>query len=333
MKILLVKLSSLGDVVHAMPALQDIRQALPHANLDWVVEGAFAPLVQRCEGVGRVIASELRRWRKAPLAAQTRSEWRVFRDQLRRDAYDAVIDLQGLTKSALVARAARLAPGGKRYALANQTEGSSWEVATRWVAHIALRMEPHVHAVQRSRALCAAALGYELPASLHYGLKPQPAVETSAASAAAARTVVLVHGSSRDDKRWPDAHWHRFALRLIAGGWTIALPHGSDEERERSEGLAALLGPRAAVWPRLGLGALADRLAQSAGVVGVDSGLSHIASALDCRHVQIYNFDTAWRTGPLSPAGSDPLRQLSVFAQPTPGVDAVWDAWQRVSAR
>ena len=98
MKLLLVKLSSLGDVVHAMPALQDIRLALPQARIDWVVERAFAPLVERCEGVGRVIGCELRRWRKAPLSAWTRREWRAFRDELRRDAYDAVIDLQGLTK-------------------------------------------------------------------------------------------------------------------------------------------------------------------------------------------------------------------------------------------
>src|SRR6187549_3940798 len=115
-KILFVKLSSLGDVVHTMPALQDIRLALPHARIDWVVEKAFAPLVERVDGVKRVISCELRRWRKAPLSAQTRREWRAFREELRSDAYDAVIDLQGLTKSALVARAVRLAPGGKRHA-------------------------------------------------------------------------------------------------------------------------------------------------------------------------------------------------------------------------
>src|SRR6188768_2901915 len=125
MKILFVKLSSLGDVVHTMPALQDIRLALPHARIDWVVEKGFAPLVERVDGIGRVIACELRRWRKTPLSAQTRREWRAFREELRSDAYDAVIDLQGLTKSALVSRAARLSSDGRRHALANRTEGSS----------------------------------------------------------------------------------------------------------------------------------------------------------------------------------------------------------------
>ena len=147
MKILIVKLSSLGDVVHAMPAVQDIRAALPQARIDWVVEKAFAPLVQRCEGVQAVIGCELRRWRKSPLGAQTRQEWRAFRDELRGQAYDAVIDLQGLTKSALVARVARMASNGKRFAMANQTEGSSYEAPTRWVADVAIRIEPRVHAV------------------------------------------------------------------------------------------------------------------------------------------------------------------------------------------
>ena len=325
MNILFVKLSSLGDVVHAMPALQDIRQALPQARIDWVVESAFAPLVERCDGVVRVIGCELRRWRSAPLSTQTRGEWRAFRDELRCEAYDAVIDLQGLAKSALVARLARLAPFGRRHALANQTEGSSYEAPTRWVAHAAHRIGPHVHAVQRSRELCALALGYALPATLHYGLQAQ-------GDGAATNTVVFVHGSSREDKSWPEAHWLDLGRRLLAQGRSIGLPHGSDAERERAARLAGQLGPRAEVWPRLDIGALADRLGGSAGVIGVDSGLSHIAVALDRPHVQVYNFDTAWRTGPQAPsAGSEP-RQVSVFDRPTPTVDAVWSAWQRVSA-
>ena len=327
MKILIVKLSSLGDVVHAMPALQDLRLALPRARIDWLVERAFAPLLRHCDGIDRVIACELRRWRGAPLSAQTRHEWRGFRDELRSEAYDAVIDLQGLTKSALVAHVARLAPGGKRYALANRTEGSGYEAPTRWLADVAVRVEPRLHAVQRSRELCAQALGYGMPTQLHYGLRagwrdgmcaPDP-------------TVVLVHGTSRDDKNWPEPHWQELGARLIAAGFSIGLPHGSDAERERCHRIAAQLGPRAQVWPRLDLGALADRFAGSAGVIGVDSGLSHIAVALDRPHVQIYNFDTAWRTGPPAPAGGQRSRQRSVFAAPTPAVDAVWSAWRQVS--
>jgi heptosyltransferase-1 len=317
--VLIVKLSSLGDVVHAMPAVQDLRTALPAARIDWVVERGFAPLAQRCEGVRRIIACELRRWRKAPLASETRREWRAFRGELHRETYDAVIDLQGLTKSALVARMARLAPGGRRYAIANRTEGSSYEAPTRWVADVALAMEPRIHAVDRSRAVCAQALGYAVEGRPRYGLgRAQPSD---------ARCVAFIHGTSRDDKCWPEPHWLELGRRLIESGCTLAFPHGSDAERERSERMAQVLGPRAEVWPRSSLDALTDRLAGCAGAIGVDSGLSHIAVALDLPHVQIYNFDTAWRTGP---AGS--ARQRSVFAQPAPSVDAVWQAWQDVTA-
>jgi len=308
-----------------MPAAVDIRAAFPQARVDWVVEQAFASLVERCEGVQRVIGCELRRWRKSPLGLHTRSAWRTFNDALRSTAYDAVIDLQGLTKSALVSRATRLTAGGLRFAMANQTEGSSYEAPTRWVADIAILIEPHVHAVTRSRELCAQALGYEPQRTLRFGLK--------AASGAQLQPpcIALVHGTSRDDKCWPQAHWLELGRRLIQQGYTLALPQGSEPEQERARRIAHAFGPQAQVWPRLDLGSLTDRLAACAGVIGVDSGLSHIAVALDLPHVQIYNFDTAWRTGPLgATAGPRQPRQLSVFASPTPSVDAVWNAWCQV---
>jgi heptosyltransferase I len=328
LKILFVKLSSLGDVVHAMPALQDLRAALPAARIDWVVERGFAPLVERCAGVNRTIACELRQWRKHPLAGSTRAAWSAFRAELQREAYDAVIDLQGLTKSALVARLARLAPGGRRYALANRTEGSSWEAPTRWVADVAVAIEPHVHAVERSRLLCARALGYEVPDFKGFGLASRMGVARAATKRIASDEIALVHGTSRADKCWPEARWLELGHRLMESGHTLGLPHGNDEERERSERLAGQWGPRAQVWPRMPLDALTERLAGCAGAIGVDSGLSHIAVALDLPHVQIYNFDTAWRTGPLSQAQ---MHQRAVFARPAPSVEAVWQAWAAVS--
>lgn len=336
LKILIVKLSSLGDVVHAMPALQDIRRALPQAQIDWVVERSFAPLVQRCAGVRRVIPCELRRWRKAPLSAATRTEWRAFRAELQREAYDAVIDLQGLTKSALVAWLARLAPGGHRYALANRTDGSAYEAPTRWVADVAVRIAPHVHAVRRSRLLCAQSLAYVLPESESFGLQAivghAPDAPENIAHGGVSRRpcVALVHGTSRADKQWPPLHWLELARRLDAVGFDVALLHGTDAEQQRSAALAAEMA-HAQVWPRLALDALTDALAGCAGVIGVDSGLSHIAVALDLPHVQIYNFDTAWRTGPGEGGRLDCPRQRSVYARPTPTVDMVWHAWQDVS--
>jgi heptosyltransferase-1 len=316
LRILIVKLSSLGDVVHAMPALQDIRRALPQAQIDWVVESSFAPLVRRCDGVGRVIECELRRWRQSPFSAVSRKAWRDFKNELQRDRYDAVIDLQGLSKSALIAWLARLTPQGRRYGLAGPSEGSSFEAPARWVADVAIELPRHVHAVDRSRQLCAQALGYAVPQDLVFGLQ---------AKAQRKALVALVHGSSRADKQWPVSSWQALGQRLNNQGYALALPQGGEAERQSAQQIASALS-QTEVWPRLDLAALTDALAGCAGVVGVDSGLSHMAVALGLRHVQIYNFDTAWRTGP-----QQGRHQCSVFAQPTPSVEAVWQAWQALA--
>jgi len=329
-KVLIVKLSSLGDVVHAMPAVQDLRSALPGVQIDWVVEGGFVPLAARCQGVGRVIACDLRRWRKSPFAKQTRQEWKQFKTELQSEAYDAVIDLQGLTKSALVAWLARTTPTGQRISLAHATDGSSFEAPARWVADQAVTLDPHVHAVQRSRLLCAKALGYEVPKKLQFGLKPGalaavPPEFTANPFVPRKPVVALVHGTSRADKQWPVDAWIALGQRLNHSGFAVALAHGSAVEKATSETIAVGLDD-AWVWPTMALDALTDTMARCAGVVGVDSGLSHIAVALGLPHVQIYNFDTAWRTGPLENA-----RQVSVFAAPHPDVDAVWQAWESLA--
>ena len=323
MRILLVKLSSLGDIVHTLPVVQDILLATPGAQIDWVVEKAFAPLLTQVQGINRIIPCELRRWRKSWWAAQTRTEWLAFKADLQQQNYDAVMDLQGLTKSALVARLAKLAPTGRRYAMANQTDGSGYEAATRWAADVAIALEPHVHAVARGRLLAARALGYSTDVAKKspiYGLKV-PVAQLNQALAAP-KKIAFIHGTSRQDKTWPVQNWVALGKRLAANDYQFTLVHGSAQELATSQAIAAQLGSCATVLPLLSLGALTSELAQCTGAIGVDSGVSHIAVALGLPHVQIYNFDTAWRTGPLGSA-----HQVSVFAQPEPNVDAVWQAW------
>ncbi len=327
-KILIVKLSSLGDVVHAMPAVQDLHSVLPGARIDWVVERGFAALVQRCAGVNRVIPADLRQWRRQWWSAQTRAQWRKFKADLQREAYDAVIDLQGLTKSALVARLARIHPGGRRIAMANATEGSSYEAPTRWVADTRVPLPTDIHAIQRSRLLCARAMGYDVPTELSYGMAGQAGalqadldVGVHIVPPTTRPCVALVHGSSRRDKQWPLRHWLELGQRLNEQGYTLALPHGNATEEREAEALATQL-EHVIVWPRLDLDAMVDALNTCVGVIGVDSGLSHLAVALDLINVQIYNFDTAWRTGPPTVP-----HQVSTFASPFPSVNAVWEAW------
>jgi heptosyltransferase-1 len=319
MRVLIVKLSSLGDVVHTLPVVADIRAAHADARVDWVVEPAFAPLVARVDGIGEVIECALRRWtREGWWRAATRAEFGRFVARLRRHRYDAVIDLQGLTKSTLIAKLAH----GPTYGLANRTEGASHEWPARWLVRHSIRVEPHSHALDRARELVATALGTRADVPPSFGLAK------AAAAGAGSRTVVLIHGTSRADKLWPEASWIEIGKRLVAAGWKIALPQASAEEKARAEAIAVAVGNDSKVWPALDIGALVDRLAASAGAIGVDSGPSHIAVALGLPHVQIYNFPTAWRTGPQVQHGA--RHQLSIEGRPTPAIDAVWAAWQMV---
>ncbi len=334
MHILIVKLSSLGDVIHAMPVVADLLRAHPQAQIDWVVEPGFAPLVRRVAGIGRVIECAQRRWRKRWWTAQVRSEKAAFLKELRRSEYDAVLDLQGLTKSALVSWRARLAAGGHRYALAHRTDGSGWEAPTRWVADRPIETARHIHVVDRSRELGAKALGYVLQGSPDYGLGHAQGKD------AHSRTLVCVHGTSRDDKLWPEQDWVALGQRLVADGWRLVFPQGSDEEAARARRIAQAIevaGSRSSaesvceLWPRMSLDALAERMGRTQACIGVDSGLSHLAVALDLVHVQLYNFPTAWRTGPQPSHGH--RHQVSVGGEDgagVPSLDEVWDAWQQV---
>lgn len=317
MRVLIVKLSSLGDVLHATPVVHDILRAFPDAMIDWVVEPGFSPLVRRIDGVDEVIECALRRWSRAWWTSAVRTEWRSFLTRLRREHYDAIIDLQGLTKSAIVARLAR----GVSYGLANRTAGSSHEAPARWLVTHPIRVEPRIHAVDRSRDLASRALGFRIQGPPVFGL----CGSSSLPLYADAPTAVFVHGSSRDDKLWPEASWIEFGREVISQGWRIALPHSGAVELARAQRLAIALGERAEVWPATPVDELVDRLGRTQSVVGVDSGLSHIAVALGLPHIQIYNFATSWRTGPQPHHMRH--HQLSVERQPMPTVNQVLNAW------
>ncbi len=318
MRVLIVKLSSLGDVVHAMPVVHDIGRAHTGAQVDWVVEPAFAPMVERVDGVTRVIECALRRWRKGWWTKAVKDEWRAFRDSLGSVRYDAVLDLQGLTKSAVIARMAN----GPSFGLANQTEGSSYERPARWLVDHAIRVESRIHALDRSRLLAARALEHDCIGQPKFGLRVNINKEP-----AAPPLIVFVHGTSRDDKQWPESHWIELGRRASGAGWRVALPHSGEIEYRRAQRLARSIGEACLVWPSMNLVQLIDRMAGAYGVIGVDTGLSHIATALGLPHVQIYNFPTSWRTGPQPEHGQ--VRQVCVEGQPSPTVDAVWGAWCR----
>ena len=322
-RVLIVKLSSLGDVIHTLPVVHDLLGYRDDLVVDWVVEEAFADLVGRHPGVRKVIPVRLRRWARHLFMGQSRTEWKAFVAELRSERYDAIFDLQGLSKSALVAAFSRTTIPGQRIAMGNRTKGSSYEVLTRLAADVAIRLDPQVDAITRGRLVCAKSQNYPLPKEMDYGLQTRPPAQSLAGE------VMLVTGSSRANKAWPQAHWTAMVAHLNAQGLGCALVHGDDKELAQCNKLVEQCGPQARVrvLPRMGLGEVMDHMASSEGVVGVDSGLSHLAVALNLPHVQIYNFDTAWRTGP-----QDRTRQVSVWARPTPSFEQVVQAWQRVSA-
>jgi heptosyltransferase I len=317
LRVLLVKLSSLGDVIHTLPVVHDLQQAIEGVVIDWVVEPAFADLLSMHPGLTRIIPFSLRQWRRERFNAHARSQMRKFWLELTLVRYDCVIDLQGLSKSALVSRLARLTPKGVRYAMANRTRGSSYEPLTRWLADQAIELNPDLHALERARWLCAKSLNYAFTAEIEYGLVVPPLVQSSPPrqrqpedveiSSAQIQTqtqtiapapVVFLMGTSRADKTWPLSSWIELGKRFNAQGLEVCLVHGNEHELHHCQLVAQQLS-QAVIWPRGSLVELAQRLIQTQGSVGVDSGPSHLCVALNLVHVQIYRFDTAWRTAPM----------------------------------
>jgi heptosyltransferase I len=236
-----------------------------------------------------------------------------------------VIDFQGLIKSALVARKAKLAPGGFRATYANGSDACSYEWPVRYLLDTAIPMAQRIHAVARYRLLAAKALGYEFQGAPDYRLQSQPVAPFI--PGAAQPGVVFAHGTTRTDNEWPAAHWIELGHLLISAGYRIGLPQSSAAELAFATTIANALGSNAQVWPRLALPQVLDHMAASHGVVGVDTGLSHLAVALGLPHVQIFSQDRAWRAGPVGKG-----HQRSVGGDSAPDVKTVWQTWQAVSS-
>lgn len=274
-RILIVKTSSLGDVVQNLPVASDIRRHFPDARIDWVVEEPYAPLVSLHPAVRRVITVALRRWRRRLLSGGTWKEIGEFRSLSQSEHYDAIIDTQGLIKSALIARAAKGTHHGFDAGTAREPLAARFYDVTHHIGR-------SQHAVARNRALAAAALGYRVEDPVEYGIvAPLPLTPPVRSYC------VLLHITSRSEKLWSEAAWREVGRKLAARGLDCMLPWGSDEERRRSERIAEGLD-HAHVPPFEPLDRLAALLGGAAAVVGVDTGLTHLAAALGRPVVAIY---------------------------------------------
>jgi heptosyltransferase-1 len=277
MRILLVKTSSLGDVIHNLPVVSDLRRCFADARIDWCVEEAFADIPRLHPAVGDVIPVAVRRWRKALAQPVTWREIGEFRRRLRRTPYDAILDTQGLLKSALISLQAH----GKRYGYA--AEVAREPLAARFYDETFV-IPPNAHAVARNRWLSAAAFNYPVDLPLDYGIAA-PAGEFP--WLAGDRHALLLSATSRDDKLWDEANWIAVARALLDRGLTPVFPSGSARERQRAQRLAAAVAG-AVVAPALKLRELAGLIGSAALTIGVDTGLVHLATALRVPTIAIY---------------------------------------------
>ncbi len=276
MKVLIVKTSSMGDVVHTLPAVSDLARQVPDCTIDWLVENAFSPIPALHPAVRRVLPISWRRWRKSLLQSQTRAEIRAARARLRAESYDLVVDLQGLLKSALWGYQAR-----------GPLCGYDFGSAREWLAPMFYarrqKVSRKLHAIERSRRLLALHVGYELPLEpADFGLSiPEYGWRPSAQPYA-----VFIAGSSRPEKLWPESRWVQVAKLVLEAGYGIVWLWGSQSEASRCARLAAQSDGD--VPPFLKVREAAAVLARAKLCVGLDTGFSHLAAAYGVPTVGIY---------------------------------------------
>ena len=313
MRVLIVKMSSLGDVIHTLPAVTDAAGAIANLRLDWVVEEAFSEIPAWHPAVDRVIPVALRRWRKRPLRDFTGPEWRECRNALRRKHYDAVIDAQGLLKSAFVSRLVK-AP------IYGLDKHSAREPLASAAYHHKIHVPRDMHAVERTRTLFARALHYRLGKDRgDYGVRANLDPDRCKRT----RGLLFFHGTARAEKLWPQERWLELASLADAHGYPVWMPWGSDAERARAEEVAAG-ADNVEVLPRLDLLGLASMLLQVDGAVAVDTGLGHLAAALDVPTVSLY--------GPTSTRLVGAYGRNQVNIQSPVGIDDTQDPQAMMSA-
>jgi lipopolysaccharide heptosyltransferase I len=310
--ILFIKTSSLGDVIHHMPAVTEARKAHPEARFAWLVEEAFAPLVRLHPAVAEVIPVAWRRWRKSLLSPATLAEIAGSLRTIRARHYDDIVDSQGLLRSAIIARMAH----GRRH---GYDRASIREPLAATFYDVRHRVSRDLHAVMRNRTLSGLALGYTPQGA------PDFRLDRARFAVAGERYAVLLHATARVSKQWPEKNWIALGRALAARGVNLVLPWGTADERARSQRIADAL-PRARVPERAPLDSVARLLAGAEFVIGVDTGLLHLAAALGVPLVAIF---TGSKPGLTGPVGNGPIAVLGAEGAP-PSVEEVNQAMEIV---
>lgn len=276
MKLLIVKTSSMGDVVHALPAISDIRRLRPGVVIDWLVEAPFAAIPRLHPAVRRVLPLGWRKWRKSLLQRETRAAMTALRDELRSESYDLVLDLQGLLKSVMWGLQARGPLVGYDRASIREPLAALCYQRTAGVSR-------ELHAVERCRRLAAAHLAYPIPPEPpDFGIHAPPPGSWQAPVLGAA----LIPCASRPEKLWPEDRWIAVGQRLVQARLKPVVLWGNEDERQRAERIAA--GCDGLVPPFLTVAETAAVLGQARHVVGLDTGFSHLGAAFGAPTIGIY---------------------------------------------
>ncbi|QEZ93951.1 lipopolysaccharide heptosyltransferase RfaC [Proteus sp. CD3] len=278
-RVLIVKTSSMGDVLHTLPALTDAINVYPDIRFDWAVEEGFAQIPSWHQAVDTVIPVAIRRWRKNWFSAPIRAERAQFRQTIQAHHYDAVIDAQGLLKSAfLVTRYAK----GTKHGYSRQ---SAREPLASFFYDIRHDVSKKMHAVERIRQLFALSLNYPIPQSQgDYGIAQH---FLSLPSFDERPYLVFLHATTRDEKHWPESHWRELIALLADSGLRIKLPWGAEHEHQRAIRLAKDFD-YVDVLPKMSLAEVAQVIAGAKSVVSVDTGLSHLTAALDKPNITLF---------------------------------------------
>ncbi len=295
-KVLIVKMSSMGDVIHTLPAITDAKAAYPDIQFDWVVEPGFAEIPSWHPAVNKVISAPLRQFRKMPWQSFKQGQWGRLIKQIRENRYDLIIDAQGLFKSAIVAYFAK----GKHAGLHYQSAREKW-ASLLYQKRVIVPWQQH--AVERVRQLFAKALDYSLPKTApQYGID----VNRLPALTHGAQTILFLHGTTWPTKHWPQTFWEQLAYIVGEQGYQVLLPWGNESEKTRSlaikqycESHGAKIVPM--VLPKHTLAELTTLLSQAKGVVAVDTGLGHMAAAMAAPTVSLYGPTAAQLTGAYGP--------------------------------
>ncbi|MCL6268358.1 lipopolysaccharide heptosyltransferase I [Sansalvadorimonas sp. 2012CJ34-2] len=326
-RVLIVKTSSLGDVIHTLPAITDATKAIPSIKFDWVVEESFSEIPSWHPAVDKIIPVAIRRWRKNIVQTWRSGEWANFRKDLKARKYDLVIDAQGLLKSALLTRGLDASVYGL------DKDSAREPLAAKFYTN-PVAVAKGQHAVERVRQLFAKALGYPCPEEKgHFQLAAEK-FSDSEGLRPKEPYLVFVHGTTWVDKHWPDTYWCQLAKKATEAGYIVCLPWGNDKEHERAK-LIANGNPNVQVLPKMPLKGVASIIAGAEKVVAVDTGLGHLTAALEIPAVSLY--------GPTSPVlvgaygeqqkhltlddcdktGSIPDVHPAIFAPMTP--ELVWE--------